>query len=147
MLNKYNNINNSKGFTLIEIIASISILGIVIVVFLPIFPQIMTWNNNTEKELVAGNLLEQAIHDLKGQESIVSQLEEEKIPVCPLTKKVLPDTELLSYKLNKVSHSIVLNVCQTTEEAKLGLYRTNIQIVSQNDKLSETYTYLQGDAQ
>lgn len=132
-----------NGFTLIEIIASIAILGMVIAVFLPMLPQIMSWNNNSEQKLVAGNLLEQAIHDIKQDQSIITSLEGKSIPKCSSSYQI--GTELPTYKINGISHSVVVNVCQSDKEARLGLYRANIQISSPKGNSSESYTYLHGD--
>lgn len=134
--------NKKNGFTLIEIIASIAILGMVIAVFLPIFPQIMSWSNKTEQNLVAGNLLEQAIYDIKENQSIKLN---GSIPNCPSSELVA--TNIGPYEVNNITYSVLLNVCQDKyKEEELGLYRANVKITTSEGVQSESYTYLHGDA-
>ena|GEM_PF-2294467 len=52
------------GFTLVEIIASIVLLGLVISVFMAIFPQMINWSNSAEKELVSSNLTARVAHEI-----------------------------------------------------------------------------------
>ncbi|WP_164668370.1 type II secretion system protein [Virgibacillus doumboii] len=119
------NIINNKGFTLIEIIASIAILGMVITVFLPIFPQILSWNEKTDDELVASNLLGQAVHDIKENYKKTGTIPE------------------LDYTLNNETYNVTVELSQTGDEADLGLQRVHITIISQNGtELSDTYSYL-----
>lgn len=139
-----NNIHHNvkgNGFTLIEIIASIAILGMVIAVFLPIFPQIMSWNNKTEQALVSGNLLEQAVEDIKQD----SQKLLEGVDVGNCSNPTSIQTDLPTYTVNNVEFLVDVKVCQSEVEAQTGLYRTNIIISSSDGFQSESYTYIQGD--
>lgn len=135
--------HNTKinGFTLIEIIASIAILSMVIAVLLPIFPQIISWNEKTERNLVAGNLLNQAISDIKQDDEMI--LANMDVTNCSNPSTVT--TGLPSYTVNNVNYSVQVNVCQTNEEKDLGLYRANIMVSTADGLQSESYTYLQGD--
>lgn len=47
--------NNDKGLTLVEILASLVILGIVFVGFMTVFPQMTNFNEKTETKLLAMN--------------------------------------------------------------------------------------------
>ncbi|MBD1223924.1 type II secretion system protein [Virgibacillus halodenitrificans] len=130
---------NSSGFTLIEIIAAITILGIVIAVMLPIFPQIFSWSNMTEDELSSSNLLGQVAHDIK-------ELNIEQLPSCPSTKSLGEfGTYKASYELNNTTYTARVGVCQSENESALGLTRANIQIFQGGKKISESYTYITGE--
>ncbi|WP_106496912.1 type II secretion system protein [Lentibacillus sp. Marseille-P4043] len=133
---------SNSGFTLIEIIASIAILGMVIAVFLPIFPQIMKWTVNTDNELVASNLLGQVAYDVKNA-SIIDQ-KTGTISICPTYSSIKKSSlgNLSSYTLNDNDYSVKLHICK---EKDVDLYRTNIQIyTATNKKVSESYTYISG---
>ncbi|MFC4556687.1 type II secretion system protein [Virgibacillus kekensis] len=127
---------NSDGFTLIEIIASITILGIVVIAFLPIFPQISSWNGKTSDNLTASNLLSEVAEDVK--DITVSELFQGDISDCP---EYQPDDVFFSNYLGEYEARI--NVCN---EKEVNLYRTKINIYTPDGSLvSESYTYISGD--
>lgn len=124
MYTKFKKIN-SNGFTLIEIIASIAILGMVIAVFLPIFPQIMSWTEKTDDELVASNLLSQVANDIKDINV------EGTAETCPNNSQIPAELlgESSNYEINENTYSIDVRVCQSAEEEKLGLHRDRKSVV------------------
>ncbi|MEC5421932.1 type II secretion system protein [Virgibacillus sp. C22-A2] len=138
---------NSKGFTIVEIIASIAILGMVIAVLLPIFPQVMNWSKKVDDELGASNLLEQAANDIT-----ISTIRNSlgSIPMCS-SNNTLALYDVSSYPLNDNVYSVDLNVCKEGIAGgeisfnDIELYRANIQILSQDKLISESYTYIKGE--
>ena len=128
-------VKNNDGFTLIEIIASIAILGMVIVVFLPIFPQIMSWSNSTDNQLKASNLLSQVTHGVE------KNFESESTQKC--SNKVTSVMEA-GYTYNEGTYHAEMNMSQSIEEKLYGLYRIHIKIYSDetDTSLSDTYMYL-----
>ncbi|SHF78913.1 type II secretion system protein [Ornithinibacillus halophilus] len=130
MYDKKNLINN-YGFTLIEIIASIAILGMVIMVLLPIIPQIALWNNNADDELVASNLLGQIAYEIKNDSTV--HIYSEDIQLCSNSFTTIP--------VENPKYNVQLKVCL---EEDVELYRTYIQIFhpENNRLLSESYTYV-----
>ncbi|WP_158234677.1 type II secretion system protein [Lentibacillus sediminis] len=142
---KINRLKDSSGFTLIEIIASIAILGMVIAVFSPIFPQIISWTQNADTELSASNLLGQAVEDVKNNEEILGNLDE--FPDCEGEPLSVNGDTLTSYEINGEAYHPAVSLCQTDEEKTLQLVRAHIQILSEDgDPVSESYTYIKGDA-
>ncbi len=111
----------------------------VIAVLLPIFPQIMSWSQKTDDQLVASNLLSEVANDAK--DTNVDDLFGENIIKCE--NGSTEDIILKEYQLNSEIYEAKLNVCK---EKDVNLYRTHIKIFSDDDKLaSESYTYIQGD--
>ncbi|WP_157724849.1 type II secretion system protein [Virgibacillus phasianinus] len=146
-------LSNNNGFTLIEIIASIAILGMVIVVLLPFFPQLADWTASTDNQLVASNLLNGAVHNVTNHEDVlVNYLNSASVPACTADAMQIPESILgnaVTYKVNGKQFSLALSVCQSTDEVNLGLYRTHIQLYSDTSPetmLSDTYIYLVGGA-
>src|SRR5690606_20847758 len=126
------NIENNQGFTLIEIIASIAILGLIIAVLLPIFPQIVGWTNQSSETLVASQLLDQVAHDIRTNEDInLSNIE----------------SLSLEYEVDEMVYTPKITLSQTNEERELGLYRTHIEIYKLNEgkQLTDTYIYIMGE--
>lgn len=112
---------NSRGFTLVEVIASIAILGIVVVSLLPLFPQILGWTKTTEDQLIAGNLLSQVVYDLKDDN----------------LKRVDLDSLKYEYTINKVVYKPEITFTQNDTEIELNLIQAKITILDKN-----TYVYL-----
>lgn len=130
---------NSSGFTLVEIIASIAILGMVIAVLLPVFPQIMSWSQKTDDQLVASNLLSEVANE--AEDINVIDLFGENVIRCEDGSS--EDVFFRDYQLNSEKYEAKFNVCK---EKDVNLYRTHIKIYSTDDRLaSESYTYIQGD--
>ncbi|RKQ29884.1 type II secretion system protein [Oceanobacillus halophilus] len=135
MYTKYKKINSS-GFTLIEIIASIALLGTIVAVMLPIFPQIMSWNQDSESELVASNLLSKVAYDIKNDEAILQFIKDEEIGVCG-------EGTPISYSYAEGEYKVELNICK--EQDSLNLYRTRIDIKLDNRPISQSFTYVNGE--
>lgn len=64
--------NPEGGFTLIEIITSIAVIVLVLIAFIPIFPQTMLWSKTAETELVSGNLLGRVANDVRANTAALS---------------------------------------------------------------------------
>lgn len=131
-MKSYVHIKNNQGFTLIEIIASIAILGMLIAILLPIFPQMISWTNQSSESLVATNLLDQVAYDMRHNDGIhLSNIESLD----------------LEYTVNDTVYIPKITLSQTNKERELGLYRTHIEIYKSNDgkPLSDTYIYLLGE--
>lgn len=130
-MKSYFHIKSNQGFTLIEIIASIAIFGMLIAIMLPIFPQIMNWTTKSSESLVATNLLDQVAYDLRHLDRIApSNIENMN----------------LEYTIDDTVYIPKITVSQTSKERELGLFRTHIEIYQSIDgkRLSDTYIYLSG---
>lgn len=122
---------NSRGFTLVEVIASIAILGIVVVSLLPFFPQILGWSKTTEDELVTGNLLSEVVHQLKNDKTLGTlDIDDFKI-----------DESDYTYEVNDMVYIPTVTLAQKTDkERELGLFLAHIKISGK-----ETYVYLKNE--
>lgn len=129
LYNKKNKMD-SGGFTLIEVIASLAILGIIVVAFLPFFPQIMGWSKTTEDQLTESNYLDEVVYLLKDAND-----DEEIVLEAP---KKLELSKGFSRTINNESYLPEINLLkQTDEEIKLNLFRAHIILGEQ-----ETFVYL-----
>jgi prepilin-type N-terminal cleavage/methylation domain-containing protein len=130
--------NNDRGFTLIEIIASIALLALVIMVLLPIFPQIFKWTGKTENELTASNLVGQVAYAVKNDRV------EDWYPIP--VKECKGEEKGISYKtytLNNINYQSTIGLCK---EASVNLYRAEIKVYGENNNLiSESYTYIKSE--
>ncbi|SET45090.1 prepilin-type N-terminal cleavage/methylation domain-containing protein [Oceanobacillus limi] len=132
---------NRDGFTLIEIIASIALLSMVIAIFLPIFPQIINWTNQSEGQLKSGNLMDQVIFDLENHSNIHTNFNTS----CPAMSDPFDVRNISNEFIYLEGYYPVIRGCK---EEELDLYRTQIQIHQTDDPgriFSDTYIYLEGE--
>lgn len=137
--------SSDAGFTLVEIIASIVLLGIIILAFMPIFPNMLNWSNASEKELVASNLsgkVAQTIYDRNQQ--FAEHLSGKNVPLCGKDYTALvPDLlEDLNGAINGTQYTVRWEACQDD----LNLYRIHFVISNdQNKRTVDSFAYVQAD--
>src|SRR5699024_182355 len=146
----YKNIDSKNGFTLIEIIASITLLSILLIIFIPVFPKIMKGSINTEHEMVAGNLLSSVVDDIQTEHQAKTTKFAKYINTptnsksCNTPKKapqnVLPKEG--NYQVDDETFTTKLTLCQEEREKELDIVRVHIEILSVDKKvLTNYYTY------
>ncbi|MCZ2259810.1 type IV pilus modification PilV family protein [Sporosarcina sp. G11-34] len=77
-------LQNEKGLTLVEVLATLVILGIVFVGIMNIFPQMTLFNAKTYTKLDTMNLARQEMADIKSNEMILS----EETPLVKFTESI-----------------------------------------------------------
>lgn len=155
------NINEEKGFTLLEVLLSIVILSIIILSFLSFFSQALLHSVREEDNLTGMNVAESILYNVE-KSSIIDLLE--KTPnlnySCqnPLSISSFLADELsyttdsqdpnrLVTEMNNRKYFTYINICQDINENSLGLYRLHIKISHSliNDKerfIYDTFHYI-----
>ncbi|MUV36832.1 hypothetical protein JNUCC1_00636 [Lentibacillus sp. JNUCC-1] len=129
--------SRENGFTLIEIITSIALLAMVVAVMLPIFPQIMTWSQQSEDQLTSSNLLGQVMND-------VENIDLPNVPDCPGARTYGELGSFSTYQVDGRTYTVKLDVCRETD---VSLNRAKIRIFAPDGKRhSEKYTYIKAGA-
>jgi len=130
--------NNERGLTLVEILASLVILGIVFVGFMTVFPQMTNFNEKTGSKLETMNLARSKLDEIK----------DEGIPaVCKEIKDkcVIPDDSFKSYKVI-IEYTMKPDLKKDREAAgQVALYQVHIKFFrpGHEDKpVSETFGYV-----
>jgi len=142
--------NPDGGFTLVEIIASIVLLGLVISVFMAIFPQMINWSNSAEKELVSSNLTAKVANDIyegdyqQDLNAIYSNLTKELngSKECKLGSgeyKPIQTSDGLQTKdftenVNNIVYTIQMEACVKYDEYKDSLMRVHFTITNTETK-------------
>ncbi|MGM8212360.1 type II secretion system protein [Virgibacillus sp. W0430] len=140
---------NSVGFTLVELIVSITLISIVIVVLLPMFPQLLNWSKQTNEELVSSNLLDQFVFDLKNDESLRAYVDNSpNVANCEQSETPYALDEGYTTTVDNQRFKPTLTFCQTEREKELNLYRGNVHVFANGEDLKNTYFYMTaaGDA-
>lgn len=150
----YKNIDSKNGFTLIEIIASITLLSIILIIFIPAFPKIMKGSIDTEHEMVAGNLLSTVVHDLQEASqnettTFAKYLTRTTNMKRCRTPETVPPHDLPKegrYQVAGETFTTNIALCQEEDERDIGLVRAQIEIISSDEKvLTHSYTYIPED--
>ncbi|GKV66541.1 MULTISPECIES: type II secretion system protein J [unclassified Sporosarcina] len=132
-----------KGMTLVEILAALTILGIVFIGFMTIFPQMNNMNERTEAKLETMNLAKQELAILKNSPSSIRDRE--------IKKPIDADKETFYYPIESLEEAKKYNVevdCYKNEEycskgqKEEKLYKIHIKVLNEDKLISETFGYL-----
>lgn len=131
-----------SGLTLVEILASLVILGIVFVAFMTIFPQMTLFNNRTETKLETMNEARVILEEYKNKKWKMNDLSETRFQ---------SDGEWWVEKLES-RPDIVLKIKKTPDQGPgfnepiepgvVRLHRLQIKIIKDNRVSSESFGYI-----
>jgi prepilin-type N-terminal cleavage/methylation domain-containing protein len=127
-------LQDRNGYTLIELLASITILTLVIVAVIPLFTNIAQWTNKSETNLIGSNLIGEVVYDLKMNPG---EFNSKNITSCSGDYSLFD--KYTTYEVDEKEYYVDIQLCQ---EEMVDLYRTKIQIYSHGNLISETYTYI-----
>lgn len=150
---------NEQGFTLVEIIAAITLFGIVVFSLLPIFPQIIKWAGIADKELTGNNLSTKVVDDILHYEAdagtsqpIAQYIIDEELLTTKCTSSAssyikLPNAvseQLPEYKIDDKTYDVELAGCiydgSDIDTILPDTYRLQIKVLEPDGKkLAETY--------
>jgi prepilin-type N-terminal cleavage/methylation domain-containing protein len=158
-LKEKSHVKCEEGLTLIEVLASLVILGIVFIGFMNIFPQMTVFNQKTETKLNTMNLAKQEIVEIKSipKLSLPFSLEQLSTLDTKNTLKLIHDVEKafkIEYVKNDYKYQVEFNKddalckksalepCENTNN--IALHKVHVQIFAEDTQLSsETYGYLE----
>ena len=117
---------NDKGFSLIEVIASIVILSIVLLSFFQIFIQTNKTAVSNNEKLVVINLADAELERLKLDPSLAKDaLVKQSHPKQTVEKKV---------ELNDKDYIVSIRASQDADEQKIKLINVLVQVVAEKSK-------------
>lgn len=139
---------NERGFTLVEILASLTILGIVFISFMTIFPQMVNVNDRTETKLQTMNIARKELVDLKRNSTVLNASTKTKDSLGPDDYEIY-SIERSDYVLEVECHNVGNQTCSGVEKIEpvrvKSLYRINIKILKEKKVISETFGYIELD--
>ncbi|ARD47049.1 prepilin-type N-terminal cleavage/methylation domain-containing protein [Sporosarcina sp. P33] len=138
---------NEKGFTLVEILAALTILGIVFVSFMTIFSQMGVFNARTESKLETINLAKKELSfwkdnplPLEGTTGItVLKKDAASSPGFIIYQYTRQDEPKYEYQVKYRVHSDL----KPFVESSVKLYRFQISIYENGREISETFGYME----
>ncbi|MCG3089262.1 type IV pilus modification PilV family protein [Sporosarcina cyprini] len=129
--------NNERGLTLVEILASLVILGIVFVGFMTVFPQMTNFNEKTGSKLETMNLARSKLDEIKDM-GIPTKCKGIK------DKCVIPDS-IEGYQLS-IEYTMDPDLKKEGEAAgQVALYQVHIKFFRpghEENPVSETFGYV-----
>lgn len=142
-------LRNEKGFTLVEILAALTILGIVFISFMTIFPQMSNMNERTETKLITMNLAKKELRELKNNPGKLS-------PDNLISNDTSNSTELYRYDLDESRQykceviyytvpDLERNIIKENQGAdeSVSLNKVEISVLKNGKLISETFGYLE----
>lgn len=135
-----------KGFTLVEVLAALTILGIVFISYMTIFPQMVNMNERTETKLETMNVAKKELAKVKSRDYELNG--ENKIKDSD--NKLKYET----YKLSEDYYNVVLDcydfkdhTCSNKKNIKRTpeLYKIHIKVYKDTKLVSESFGYLNID--
>ncbi|WP_411567610.1 type II secretion system protein J [Sporosarcina sp. GW1-11] len=138
---------NEKGFTLVEVLAALTILGIVFVSFMTIFPQMTNINSKTEAKLETMNLAKRELAFWKDDPLPL----EEKEYLKNIKKDTTSKTGYIIYEYEhneeqsfnyRVTYKIASDL-PVTNASDVQLHRIHIEVYKDQRLVSETFGYME----
>lgn len=142
MKNGYNfEKNNENGFTLLEILAALAIMGVLVVVMIPFFTNYAVFTSKAEENVDAINLAEKVMYEVVEDYpfdvgSISSTCHNSLSPLA--SGNGLPD-KIEGDQL----YNVKAYVCKAIDRQS-KLYQLKIELWNDQTLVTETFTYLNG---
>ena len=120
---------SEKGFTLIEILASISLITIIIIAISTFFINYANFTKILENKLTSVHVAEELVTVIKNSDELALLLNTttEYNTGCATPKQV-PLSDLPSVSTNYGQYNPTIWICQSPDEEQLDLYRVKINI-------------------
>ncbi|MDQ0975659.1 prepilin-type N-terminal cleavage/methylation domain-containing protein [Neobacillus niacini] len=150
-------ISNEKGVTLVEVIAAISLLSIVLIGIMGIFPQMGFINKHNEDKSQAINSAKQILNEWKSEdtvtgEKVISALKKETPtsidwPIPPEVTTTSTTDTFYTFKKNDINSEIRIWKNPETgfggENDLIKTYKILVQVKNKRDTIiGETYGYI-----
>lgn len=138
---------NEKGFTLVEILASLTILGIVFISFMTIFPQMSNLNSKTEAKLETINIARKELPVWK--EDPLPLNRNNDLVIIKEDSVTKPGYIIYEYSYKNEPSFTYRVTCKresdlpTTQKGEVKLYRIHITVLKGEREISETFGYMQ----
>ncbi|MBD7908398.1 type II secretion system protein [Sporosarcina sp. Sa3CUA8] len=131
-----------SGLTLVEILASLVILGIVFVAFMTIFPQMTLFNNRTETKLETMNEARVILEEYKSYSIDFSELQgvsctDDSLWLCT-EDTAYPDAII---RIKKEAEP-PMNTISNPMPGVVKLHRIHIKMMKNNQLISESFGYV-----
>lgn len=139
---------NDHGLTLIELVASITILAIVLLTFMSFFTNAFKYNSMSSTKLQSINIIHDVENCLKENPNFIKNIYEFKNPIFTddKCKHITNFTENVTLKNNAyvfsfiyLDYEVSINVMRDPEFP--SLYPSTIEVYDNDKKITESYTY------
>lgn len=133
------------GLTLVEILAAITILGIIFIGFLSIFPRMTEINSQTEVKLETMNLARVELHEIKSDDGTYLLSYDREAPLDPEEDSIIftKSVDNLNYKVTYYTkNTIEMEPDVNPNPSFIELYQIHLEIKNEDQVISETFGYV-----
>ncbi|MEY2192665.1 prepilin-type N-terminal cleavage/methylation domain-containing protein [Neobacillus sp. BF23-41] len=154
----FNLINNEKGVTLVELLASIVILSIILLSFLTFFTNSFQYNAISSDKMKATNIAREVQEEFKvnpeknqelknlilfSRSSTETTIPKSSYPKLDLTNDIKKNSGILKLFLTKQNFIVEVEVDTNIDpKVDISLSKIHVQVKKGTKLVSETYTYL-----
>lgn len=133
------NMDNEKGFTLLEVLLSITILTIVLTTFFQFFSQSMLFSSRNEEKQQAINIVRQLMNELQENNTAYNKFDTSTSPIND--QKTLNDLFQKVENINELHERFDISL---TFQKKGQLIQVYVKVKSKNreDISAETYGFI-----
>jgi len=134
---------NEKGMTLVEVLATLVLLGIVFVGFMSVFPQMTSFNKITETKLETMNLARKELGIILSEPPREDFIKE--------VNKSVKD-RIWTDKYNRAEYSVEVDYYTNPDlkpsiiiakAGQVSLYKIHIKVIKDDHQISETFGYIE----
>lgn len=135
--------NNERGLTLVEILASLVILGIVFVGFMTVFPQMTNFNEKTKTKLLAMNEARILLSDFKEEKDYTYE------SFTPDEGYIVKNNEAWVHTVDNENSTVEYWITKSpalvagNAEGEMNLHEVFISIKKDGKVISKTFGYIE----
>ncbi|WP_345239941.1 type II secretion system protein [Pontibacillus salipaludis] len=139
--------NNENGFTLLEILAALAIMGVLVVVMIPFFTNYAVFTSKAEENVDAINLAEKVMYEVVEDYPLQSYISSASIANCDTTPNLLPSRNGLPKnisgdKVYEVKGLLCSRPGKQRGGENINLYQLKIELWNEQTMVTETFTYI-----
>lgn len=139
--------NNQKGLTLIEVIASIAILSIILLSFMKFFPQMGLLNNKNEEKQLAINEAKSQLVEWQKKQPIQDALKTNTLATLAGCNNPTETIDGILYNVcisQSGNFDVIVKIAQTSDIATepYKLHKMEVIISKDSKELTKTYGYI-----
>jgi hypothetical protein len=136
-------LKNEKGVTLVEVLSSITLLSIVLITIMNIFPQMGLMNQHNQDKTQAISTAKELLIQWQGDSRVKKLFDGSTLSSIPEYEGIDPIDGYYTFKTNGGKVVIKIEPTSSVHSDNINLHQIVIQILGKNENVvSKTYGYV-----